>query len=236
MLFTITLAGCSFGINSGEQNPTHGTLVGTIQDGEYPDITIQAAEIQIGDQVIQVTDGTYEVKNLANGIYTMKLTKQWYKPLELKVQVQGSTTKDIVITPNIAWNELDLFARLVRAEAEDQPYLGQVAVASTVLNRVLDPRYPNTLTGVINHITYNNGIAYYQYEPIKNGTINNPANGLAKSAVRDALNGWDPTRGASGFFAHDKVPKYRNGQLHWVWEQWENDPFKIRIDDHSFFR
>ncbi|MEW6233603.1 MAG: cell wall hydrolase, partial [Chloroflexota bacterium] len=55
--------------------------------------------------------------------------------------------------------ELDLLARLVQAEAGGEPYQGQVAVAASVLNRVRDSRYPNTIHGVIYQVV--NGI--YQY-------------------------------------------------------------------------
>lgn len=46
--------------------------------------------------------------------------------------------------------ELALFAETVRREAASEPFLGQVAVACVVLNRVNDPnRWPDTITGVI---------------------------------------------------------------------------------------
>ena len=38
--------------------------------------------------------------------------------------------------------EMDLFARLVYAEAAGEPVLGRIAVAASVLNRLADPRYP----------------------------------------------------------------------------------------------
>src|SRR5690625_4713486 len=44
--------------------------------------------------------------------------------------------------------ELDLLARLVAAEAEGEPYAGQVAVAAVILNRVDSPQFPNSISGV----------------------------------------------------------------------------------------
>ena len=44
---------------------------------------------------------------------------------------------------------LDLLARLVYGEARGEPYLGQVAVAAVVLNRVKHASFPNTISGVI---------------------------------------------------------------------------------------
>ena len=45
--------------------------------------------------------------------------------------------------------ELELLAMLVRAESGNQPSEGKQAVAGVVLNRVDDPRFPNTITEVI---------------------------------------------------------------------------------------
>jgi len=61
--------------------------------------------------------------------------------------------------------DLDLLARVVRAEAEGEPFDGQVAVAAVILNRVKHPEFPNTIPGVV-------------YEPlafsvVANGTVNN---------------------------------------------------------------
>ena len=37
-------------------------------------------------------------------------------------------------------------------------------------------------------------------------------------------------------FAHAKVPQWSNGKVPWFWEQWYQDPHKIIIGNHSFFR
>src|SRR5690625_5008918 len=46
-------------------------------------------------------------------------------------------------------SDLDLLARVVRAESEGEPYDGQVAVAAVILNRVTHPEFPNTIAGVV---------------------------------------------------------------------------------------
>lgn len=120
-------------------------------------------------------------------------------------------------------SELDLLARLVRAEAEGEPYQGMVAVAATVLNRVSDSRYPNSISEVIYQVT--NGY-YYQYSPVIDGRINLPATADAQRAVRDAINGWDPTYGAIGFYNPFKTTNQ------WV----RSHPVTITIGEHVFFR
>lgn len=118
--------------------------------------------------------------------------------------------------------DLDLFARLVHSEAAGEPYAGQVAVAASVLNRVKDPRYPNTVRGVILQVW--NG--YYQYSPVQDGRIYLPASQTAYQAVRDALNGWDPSLGATGFYNPRKTTNW------WVRSQ----PVTTVIGNHVFFR
>lgn len=117
--------------------------------------------------------------------------------------------------------EIDLLSRLVTAEAEGEVYLGQVAVAATVLNRVKDPRFPNTVEGVI--YQYVNGIP--QFSPVEDGRINLPATPQAKQAVLDALSGDDPSNGALGFFNPEKTSNL------WVRAQ----PVTAAIGNHLFF-
>src|SRR5690606_18053188 len=88
--------------------------------------------------------------------------------------------------------EEELLARLVRAEAEGEPYAGKVAVAAVVLNRLEHPDFPDTVTGIVYQPA--------QFEPVLNGTINKPARPVDRNAVRDALRGWDPSDGALYFF------------------------------------
>ena len=74
-------------------------------------------------------------------------------------------------------NDLYLLAKCVYAEARGEPYTGQVAVAAVILNRVENPSFPNTISGVIYqkgaftavtdgqiNLTPNSGCIYY-YNP-----------------------------------------------------------------------
>lgn len=56
-----------------------------------------------------------------------------------------------------------LLANLIYCEAGGEPYNGQVAVGSVVMNRVLSSVYPNTVTGVI----YQSG----QFSPVASGRL-----------------------------------------------------------------
>ncbi len=88
--------------------------------------------------------------------------------------------------------ELALLAQLVYAEAEGEPYEGQVAVAAVVLNRVDHPLFPDTIPGVI-------------YEPhaftvVANGRLYKQPDERAQAAARAAVDGWDPSDGALYFY------------------------------------
>ena len=88
--------------------------------------------------------------------------------------------------------DMDLLARTVSAESKGESYIGQVAVAAVILNRIEHPSFPNTLSGVV----YQAGA----FEPVRNGTINLPATESAVRAAMEAIAGNDPTCGALYFF------------------------------------
>jgi len=101
----------------------------------------------------------------------------------------------IALNPGQAQNnsgrisDLQLLARAINGEARGEPYEGQVAVGAVILNRVKDPRFPNSIAGVI----YQPGA----FTAVSDGQINVPIdpNSSVVKAAQDALNGWDPTYG-----------------------------------------
>ncbi|NLK69647.1 MAG: LysM peptidoglycan-binding domain-containing protein [Clostridiaceae bacterium] len=105
-------------------------------------------------------------------------------------------------------SDLDLLARLITAEAENQPYTAKVAVGAVVVNRVKDSRFPNSISGVI----YEKSYGYYQFTPVENGMINKKASSEATKAAYEALNGADPTKGALYFFDDSATNK-------WLWSK-----------------
>ncbi len=123
---------------------------------------------------------------------------------------------------NLSQSEIDLLARLVTAESEGEPFLGQVAVAATILNRLEDSRYPDTIAGIIYQV--DNGS--YQFSPVLDGRINASASSSAYQAVVQALSGSDPSNGANGFYNPDKTTN------EWVRSQ----AVTAAIGDHVFFK
>lgn len=100
-------------------------------------------------------------------------------------------------------NDIQLMANAVYGEARGEPYEGQVAVAAVILNRLKHPDFPNTVYGVI-------------FEPraftaVADGQIYLTPNETAKRAVRDAINGWDPSYGCIYYFNPDTATSG------WIW-------------------
>lgn len=101
----------------------------------------------------------------------------------------GQTLKTII--------NREMLAKLIRAEAEAEPYVGQVAVGAVLLNRVESPKFPNTLAGVI--------YQPHAFESVSNGTFNKPPTSSCRKAAQAAIQGWDPSGGALFFFNPSKT-------------------------------
>ena len=115
-----------------------------------------------------------------------------------------------------ASSDLDLLARVVYGEARGEDYIGQVAVAAVVLNRVKSPSFPNTIAGVV----YQAGA----FDCVADGQINLTPNSTAVSAAQDALNGWDPTYGCLFYY------NPRTATSAWMLSR----PVKLVIGQHNF--
>lgn len=113
-------------------------------------------------------------------------------------------------------SEEGLLSKIIHAEAKGEPYLGKVAVGAVIINRTKSPSFPNTIAGVV-----------YQpqaFEPVANGTINQPAGEDAKRAAREALAGSDPTGGCI-YFYNPATAKSK-----WIWSR----PIVKKIGKHNF--
>ena len=113
-------------------------------------------------------------------------------------------------------SDLNLLSHLVYGEARGEPYVGMVAVAATVMNRVSDSRFPNSVAGVI----YQSGA----YTCVSDGQINLQYDNNAKKAAQDAINGWDPTYGCIYYFNPNTATSK------WIWSR----PQVLTIGKHIF--
>lgn len=117
----------------------------------------------------------------------------------------------------------DLLARLVRAEAEGEPYAGKVAVATVVLNRVDSSLFPNSVRGVITEVT---STGHYAFSPVQNGRISRPADSDSIRAVNEAI----AFRGQGSGSLYFYNPRTSTNQ--WITTR----PVTVRIGNHVFAR
>jgi N-acetylmuramoyl-L-alanine amidase len=122
---------------------------------------------------------------------------------------------------NYTIDEVDLLARLITAEATGQPYDAMVAIGGVVVNRVQSKEWPNTITNVIYHVAG----GYYQFTPVKNGYINNPASDTAIRAARVAIAGQDSSKGAMFYFDDSSTNQ-------WLWSK----PITVQIGRMVFVK
>ena len=125
--------------------------------------------------------------------------------ISMLINIESNTVK--AASSANSTSDVQLIARAINGEARGEPYEGQVAVGAVILNRVNDPNFPNTIAGVI-------------YEPgaftaVSDGQINVPIdeNSTVVKAARDALNGWDPTGGATYYYNPDTATNK------WIWSR-----------------
>lgn len=113
-------------------------------------------------------------------------------------------------------SELQILARLVNGEARGEPYIGQVAVAAVVLNRVKSPAFPNTISGVI----FQQGA----FDAVWDGQFDLEPTANSVRAARDALNGWDPTGGCIYYYNPETATNA------WIWTR----QVQLSIGKHAF--
>jgi len=137
---------------------------------------------------------------------------------EIVVPVTNLSRRE-VLSRTVGDEEFDLLARIIHGEARGEPYLGKVAVGAVVINRVLNPRFPETIQGVI----YDQG----QFSPVQDGSYRMQPDAESRQAAREALDGKDPTGGALFFYNPEKATD----------REWTQRREKIvTIGDHVFMR
>ncbi|RKN86461.1 spore cortex-lytic enzyme [Paenibacillus ginsengarvi] len=112
--------------------------------------------------------------------------------------------------------DMKLMANAVFGESRGEPYVGQIAVAAVILNRVKSASFPNTVSGVI----FQPGA----FTAVADGQIWLTPNDVASKAVKDALNGYDPTGGCTYYFNPETATSA------WIWSR----PQVKQIGKHIF--
>lgn len=235
LLSTMLLANTAFGANYTVQKNDSLYKIGLKFNTSAQAIKAEnklSGDIIYPGQVLSINTGNYTVKSgdslyliaMRHGITVDALRKannKWDNIIHpgQKLVIPSKSTAPSATSqgkPVVSYNEaeLDLLARLVRSEAESEPYSAQVAVASVIVNRIKSNLFPNTISSVI----YEVSDGYYQFTPVENGWINKPATAQSRKAALEALNGSDPSNGALFYFDDSATNK-------WLWSK----PITARI-------
>ncbi len=116
---------------------------------------------------------------------------------------------------------------IVEAEAGGEDMRSRILVAEVIMNRVNDPRFPDTVSEVV--WEQNNGAA--QFSPTEDGRINTvEISDMTKEAVRQVLDGMaDQSEGALFFVAKDQALE---SNVAWF----ESDLKQLFVHgDHAFY-
>lgn len=120
----------------------------------------------------------------------------------------------------VSKEDYDLMAKIVYCESKGEPFLGKVAVASVILNRLYDPKFPKTVQEVI--------FQKNAFSCINGGQLKGEPDAECYRAVDEALNGNDPTSESIYFYN----PKYSTSS--WIFKCPKT--CSVKIGNHIFFR
>jgi spore germination cell wall hydrolase CwlJ-like protein len=207
-------------------------IIGLPSGKNYADVYTKASGVWKRDYVNTTTtdrkDGTYIPLRYAAEKLGFQITND--NPAALSISTQTSTAKPSTQAQSIEnskYTKEDIYwlCQLTEAEAGGEPYVGKVAVAASVLNRVESPDWPNTVKGVIFQVTRVNGVDYYQYSPVLDGRIYNvkPSQDTI-AAVQEAINGKDPSQAAIIFYNPTRTDNK------WI----RSRPVTVTIGNHVF--
>lgn len=150
-----------------EKTELEGLIAQTQEEKEKVNGLIEQASSSISRYSSQISDA--ESKALAYEAQIKKkeedldyLKKKLAEEIAMSQAAANGTWRDI---SEVSFSEGDrkLLANLIYCEAGGEPYEGQVAVGSVVINRVLSSKYPDTVVGVI----YQGG----QFSPVASGRL-----------------------------------------------------------------
>lgn len=158
----------------------------------------------------------YEFGLKIDGIAGYK-TQEKLKAATKKYNPYNQQASSPVKTSNgFSAQDLRLLAQAVHAEARGEPYIGKVAVAAVILNRLDSELFPDTISGII--------FQPLAFEAVADGQIWLTPDESAKKAVMDAINGWDPSGGALYYF------NPATATSKWIWSR----PQIKKIGKHIF--
>jgi N-acetylmuramoyl-L-alanine amidase len=167
-------------------------------DIENPDLIYPGDRIHIDGNQEKSADQSDKKQNTAEDSESKtKVKDKNTGNTSSRASEEAADHTDIQTQNTLSEEEKDLFARVVHAEARGESFEGKVAVAHVILNRVEDNQFPNTVYEVIRQPG--------QFQPVRNGKINQPAGQEAVKAVEEALQNRSHRHEALYFYNPDHV-------------------------------
>lgn len=120
---------------------------------------------------------------------------------------------DVINKPEVDPKDVEMLAKLIQSEAGNQSYTGRVLVADVVINRVENPKFPNTLEEVINQKN--------QFSVVKNGMFETAGKNLNEENIKIAT---------QELIA---IKRYNDGVLYFGTGKFNGKDF-FKEDDHWF--
>jgi N-acetylmuramoyl-L-alanine amidase len=210
-----------FGISISSIQEENGLAGDLIMAGQTLQIPSETYVVQRGDSLYLLAqrhettiNAIKEANNLSGSLIMVGQTLQIPSVATQSTATSTATSQRISATRS----ELDLLARAVFSEARGETFQGQVAVAAVIINRVLHPEFPNSINGVI--------FEPWAFTAVHDGQFWLTPNQTAYVAVREALNGSDPSRGA--IFYYNPITATNQ----WI----RSRPIILQIGRHVFAR
>ncbi len=200
------------------------------------------ASVEDEGLVMLVRDGGHTVYANGRALYsltpaTVMSDGRMYLPVRTAAKVLGvsvvwnektrsvslSGEADYLADADQYYNKDSLYwlSRIISAESQGEPLLGQIAVGCVVLNRVRSPEYPATIYGVIFDRRY--GV---QFSPVKNGSIYNTPYEASVTAAKICLEGYSVSSEIL-FFLEPRISTS-------LWVP-NNRPYRFTIGNHDFY-
>ncbi|MFZ5944508.1 MAG: cell wall hydrolase [Bacillota bacterium] len=219
---TLFKIGQRYGISYQSIMQENGLQSSNIVPGMYLNIAAKPGSsnlytVKAGDTLFLLAKGygtTVDAIKRENGISsnTIKIGQK------LRIPISAATPSRSHSNYNFTQEELDMMAKAVYGEARGELYSGQVAVAAVILNRLESSEFPNTVRGVI--------FEPWAFTAVHDGQYYLTPDATSRRAVRDAINGHDPTGGALYYWN----PVTATNK--WVWSR----PIITTIGKHVFAR
>lgn len=218
----LLLSGLTSLVAATQQQIHQGSILGSITACESG-LPLVKGTITIGNVTAEINNGSFKMENVPVGKQELIINGSFREKVRTTINIEpGQNNLNLSIEPVFSQEEIDMLAKITRAEAEGESKTGKIAVAATILNRVQSKHYPATITAVVYQCV--NG--KYQYSPVLDGRINLSPRTIDYQAAYQALAGSDPSLGATGFFNAAKT------QDQWV----RSHPVTVTIGRHTFFR